>query len=34
MIKQIVKENIPILTIEEHALQGGFGSAVLEFIEQ
>ncbi|MBR7554169.1 1-deoxy-D-xylulose-5-phosphate synthase [Allobacillus sp. GCM10007491] len=34
MIHHIVKENIPILTIEEHALQGGFGSAVLEFIEQ
>ncbi len=34
MIAQIVKENLPILTIEEHVLQGGFGSAVLELIEQ
>ncbi|MGM8214071.1 1-deoxy-D-xylulose-5-phosphate synthase [Bacillaceae bacterium W0354] len=34
MIKQIINENIPILTVEEHALQGGFGSAVLELIEE
>ena len=26
-----LNENIPILTIEEAVLQGGFGSAVLEF---
>ncbi|MDG5788684.1 1-deoxy-D-xylulose-5-phosphate synthase [Evansella sp. AB-P1] len=30
MLKQIALKNTPILTIEESALQGGFGSAVLE----
>ncbi|MBO8154834.1 MAG: 1-deoxy-D-xylulose-5-phosphate synthase [Bacillaceae bacterium] len=34
MLQEILEENIPILTIEEHALQGGFGSAVLEFIQE
>ncbi|WP_027963398.1 1-deoxy-D-xylulose-5-phosphate synthase [Halalkalibacillus halophilus] len=33
MLSVIIKEDLPILTIEEHALQGGFGSAVLEFLE-
>lgn len=31
MLHEIMKENLPILTIEESLLQGGFGSAVLEF---
>ena len=31
MLHEIMKENLPILTIEESMLQGGFGSAVLEF---
>lgn len=31
MLSEILKEDIPILTIEEALLQGGFGSAVLEF---
>jgi 1-deoxy-D-xylulose-5-phosphate synthase len=30
MLSEIFKEDIPILTIEEAILQGGFGSAVLE----
>ncbi|MCT2537511.1 1-deoxy-D-xylulose-5-phosphate synthase [Aquibacillus koreensis] len=34
MLHQIMASNIPILTIEEAALQGGFGSAVLEFAEE
>ncbi|WP_102027072.1 1-deoxy-D-xylulose-5-phosphate synthase [Salirhabdus sp. Marseille-P4669] len=34
MLKDIFAENIPVLTIEEHVLQGGFGSAVLEFKEE
>ncbi|WP_188206119.1 1-deoxy-D-xylulose-5-phosphate synthase [Alkalibacillus aidingensis] len=34
MLNQIAKENLPILTVEEHALQGGFGSAVLEYYEE
>ena len=34
MLNEIVKEGLPILTVEEHALQGGFGSAVLEYIEE
>ncbi|WP_163537734.1 1-deoxy-D-xylulose-5-phosphate synthase [Gracilibacillus sp. YIM 98692] len=33
MLLQIFERNIPILTIEEAILQGGFGSAVLEFAE-
>ncbi len=32
MITELVTKHIPILTIEEGILQGGFGSAVLEFI--
>jgi 1-deoxy-D-xylulose-5-phosphate synthase len=31
MLLQLLKEKMPILTIEEAVLQGGFGSAVLEF---
>jgi 1-deoxy-D-xylulose-5-phosphate synthase len=34
MLLSILNENIPILTIEEHVLQGGFGSSVLEFIQE
>ncbi|GAA0458133.1 1-deoxy-D-xylulose-5-phosphate synthase [Alkalibacillus silvisoli] len=34
MLRSIVNEQLPILTVEEHALQGGFGSAVLEFFEE
>ncbi|TXC93432.1 1-deoxy-D-xylulose-5-phosphate synthase, partial [Metabacillus litoralis] len=34
MLKNIFAEGIPILTIEEAVLQGGFGSAVLEFAQQ
>ncbi|MDC3414439.1 1-deoxy-D-xylulose-5-phosphate synthase [Aquibacillus sp. 3ASR75-11] len=33
MLHQFMKANIPLLTIEEAVLQGGFGSAVLEFAE-
>ncbi|MFC0188325.1 1-deoxy-D-xylulose-5-phosphate synthase [Fictibacillus aquaticus] len=32
MLNSLIEENIPILTIEEAALQGGFGSAVLEHL--
>lgn len=32
MLHAIMKRKLPILTIEEAVLQGGFGSAVLEFI--
>jgi 1-deoxy-D-xylulose-5-phosphate synthase len=31
MLHEILQTNVPILTIEEAVLQGGFGSAVLEF---
>jgi 1-deoxy-D-xylulose-5-phosphate synthase len=33
MLVKILQDNIPILTIEEAILQGGFGSAVLEFAQ-
>ena len=33
MLTALFNENIPILTIEEAILQGGFGSAVLEFAQ-
>ncbi|PPA71774.1 1-deoxy-D-xylulose-5-phosphate synthase [Jeotgalibacillus proteolyticus] len=33
MLKDIFAEGLPILTIEEAVLQGGFGSAVLEFAQ-
>ncbi|MCM3715236.1 1-deoxy-D-xylulose-5-phosphate synthase [Halalkalibacter oceani] len=31
LLHSLAKEQIPVLTVEEAALQGGFGSAVLEF---
>ena len=31
LLEQLAERNIPMLTLEEAALQGGFGSAVLEF---
>lgn len=31
MLKQIIEAGMPILTVEEAVLQGGFGSAVLEY---
>ncbi|MFA9457293.1 1-deoxy-D-xylulose-5-phosphate synthase [Halalkalibacter sp. AB-rgal2] len=34
MLRDIAKLNIPVLTLEEAALQGGFGSAVLEFFQE
>jgi 1-deoxy-D-xylulose-5-phosphate synthase len=30
LIHKLVRQNVPVLTIEDHALAGGFGSAVLE----
>ncbi|WP_079479770.1 1-deoxy-D-xylulose-5-phosphate synthase [Halobacillus salinus] len=33
MLHDIMKEELPILTVEEGVLQGGFGSSVLEFKE-
>lgn len=32
MLNEILSEGLPILTIEEAVLQGGFGSSVLEYI--
>lgn len=32
MLRQLAVNNYPIVTVEESALQGGFGSAVLEFM--
>ncbi|MFI4882748.1 MAG: transketolase C-terminal domain-containing protein, partial [Phycisphaerales bacterium JB064] len=34
LIAQLVEAGVPTLTVEEHTLQGGFGSAVLEAIEE
>ncbi|KHE69701.1 1-deoxy-D-xylulose-5-phosphate synthase, partial [Halobacillus sp. BBL2006] len=34
MLHDIMKEEIPVLTIEEAVLKGGFGSSVLEFAEE
>jgi 1-deoxy-D-xylulose-5-phosphate synthase len=34
ILKDILDKNLPILTIEEAILQGGFGSAVLEFAHE
>jgi 1-deoxy-D-xylulose-5-phosphate synthase len=34
MLHTIFAEGIPVLTIEEAVLQGGFGSAVLEFAQE
>ncbi|MDX9702476.1 MAG: 1-deoxy-D-xylulose-5-phosphate synthase [Candidatus Auribacterota bacterium] len=33
MIKTVIKDNKPIITIEDNVLMGGFGSAVLEAIQ-
>ncbi|WP_077956415.1 1-deoxy-D-xylulose-5-phosphate synthase [Listeria monocytogenes] len=33
LLHQILKQKIPILTVEESLLKGGFGASVLEFIE-
>nr|WP_222717871.1 1-deoxy-D-xylulose-5-phosphate synthase [Listeria immobilis] len=33
LLRKIIKQNIPILTVEESLLKGGFGASVLEFIE-
>lgn len=32
MLHELLSKNIPILTIEEAILQGGFGSSILEFV--
>ena len=34
MLQQMLNANIPILTIEEAVLQGGFGSSILEFASE
>ncbi|MEK4486429.1 1-deoxy-D-xylulose-5-phosphate synthase [Psychrobacillus sp. FSL H8-0484] len=34
MLRNLYERNIPIITVEESALQGGFGSAVLEFYNE
>ncbi|KGR78388.1 1-deoxy-D-xylulose-5-phosphate synthase [Ureibacillus manganicus] len=34
MLHEIMSSNMPILTVEEAVLQGGFGSAVLEFASE
>ncbi|WP_144511208.1 1-deoxy-D-xylulose-5-phosphate synthase [Bacillus sp. FJAT-22090] len=34
MLRNLQERNIPIITVEESALQGGFGSAVLEFFNE
>ena len=34
MLTKLLTDNLPILTIEEAVLQGGFGSAVLEFAHE
>lgn len=34
MLLELFKDNMPILTIEEAVLQGGFGSSVLEFAHE
>ncbi|WP_407638433.1 1-deoxy-D-xylulose-5-phosphate synthase [Bacillus alveayuensis] len=34
MLHEILQTNMPVLTIEEAVLQGGFGSAVLEFAHE
>ena len=34
MLKGILEEDMPVLTIEEAVLQGGFGSGVLEFAQE
>ncbi|MBA4548549.1 1-deoxy-D-xylulose-5-phosphate synthase [Thermoactinomyces intermedius] len=34
LLDQLVEENIPLITVEEAAVLGGFGSAVLEYYQQ
>ena len=34
LIAELVEAGVPILTLEEHTLPGGFGSAVLEAVEE
>ncbi len=34
LLDQLADSGLPIVIIEEHALQGGFGSAILEYYEQ
>ncbi|UTR09477.1 1-deoxy-D-xylulose-5-phosphate synthase [Evansella sp. LMS18] len=34
MLLELARKNMPVLTVEEAALQGGFGSAVLEFFHE
>ncbi|MEO1008545.1 MAG: 1-deoxy-D-xylulose-5-phosphate synthase [Planctomycetota bacterium] len=34
LIRSLAERGVPILTVEEHTLQGGFGTAVLEAIEE
>jgi 1-deoxy-D-xylulose-5-phosphate synthase len=34
MLRQLQQRNIPIITVEESMLQGGFGSAVMEFYNE
>ncbi|MCR8847088.1 1-deoxy-D-xylulose-5-phosphate synthase [Rossellomorea sp. SC111] len=34
MLKRVLEEEMPVLTIEEAVLQGGFGSGVLEFAQE
>ncbi|MBU8684211.1 1-deoxy-D-xylulose-5-phosphate synthase [Bacillus haynesii] len=34
MLKEILNEGLPILTIEEAVLQGGFGSSILEYAHE
>jgi len=34
MVRRIAAEGTPMVTVEENALEGGFGSAVIEFLEK
>ncbi|UOQ42567.1 1-deoxy-D-xylulose-5-phosphate synthase [Halobacillus salinarum] len=34
MLHDIMKQQLPVLTVEEAVLQGGFGSSILEFAEE
>lgn len=34
MLHEILSDDIPVLTVEEAVLQGGFGSSILEFAEE
>lgn len=34
LVEQLISAGIPILTVEDHSIQGGFGSAVLEAASQ